>query len=106
MTRSVHAIDPDSPPDRKTTLFCPTCDHESPIDGDWIVLERTSSIEYRCPDCEALLTERRWGDEDEHGQEQENDRDRDSDRAPLVRAWSAWIRAASAWFRRPKHLRA
>lgn len=95
MARSVHAIDPDSPPD-KTTLFCPACDHESPIDGDWVVLERTNSIEYRCPDCEALLTERERGDEHEH----------ERDRAPLVRAWSAWIRAASNWFRRPKRLRA
>ncbi|MFC6905614.1 hypothetical protein [Halalkalicoccus tibetensis] len=97
MTRSVHAIDPDSPPDRKTTLFCPACDHQSPIDGDWVVREHTSSIEYRCPDCEALLTERKR----ESGHEHEHDHDR----APLVRAWSAWVRAASAWFRRPKRLR-
>ncbi|WP_122087972.1 hypothetical protein [Halalkalicoccus subterraneus] len=94
MTRPVHATDPDGPPDRKSVLFCPNCDHHSPIEGDWIVRERTTSVEYRCPDCETLLTERERGYEREH------------ERAPIARAWSAWVRAASAWLKPPKRLRA
>lgn len=101
MTRSVHATEPNDPPGGKTTLFCPACDHESPVDGDWVVHTHANSIEYRCPDCETLLTER----ERTHGNEDREDRN-DRNHAPLLRAWSAWVRAASAWFRRPKRLRA
>ncbi len=49
------------PPLRKATLFCPSCDHESPVDGDWRVSERAGGIEYRCPNCEARITERDHG---------------------------------------------
>lgn len=88
MTRPVHAIDPDGPPDRKSVLFCPACDHQSPIEGDWTVRERATSIEYRCPDCEARITER------------------EREQPPIARAWFALVRAASAWMRPPKRLRA
>ena len=35
----------------KTRLFCPTCDHESPIDGDWIGDDRTARRRLLCPRC-------------------------------------------------------
>lgn len=84
MTRPVHATDPDGPPGRKSVLFCPACGHENPVEGDWIVRERTTSVEYRCPACDERLTER------------------EREQPPIARAWSAWVRAASAWMRPPK----
>lgn len=88
MSRPTHSTDVDGPPDRKSVLFCPVCDHRNPVDGDWIVHERTTHVEYRCPDCDERLTER------------------ERERTPMARAWSAWIRAASAWLRPPERLRA
>ena len=35
----------------KTRLFCPTCDHESPLDGDWLGDDRTARRRLRCPRC-------------------------------------------------------
>lgn len=46
----------------KTTLFCPSCGHESPAteDGDWRVTERVADGErrlaYDCPVCSNTLT--------------------------------------------------
>ena len=40
----------------KVTLFCPACDHSSPIAGDWIVREEPDREVYECPDCEAIVT--------------------------------------------------
>ena len=48
----------DAPPRRKATLFCPSCDHESPVDGDWRLRSRGERTEYLCPDCDATITER------------------------------------------------
>ncbi|WP_263019434.1 hypothetical protein [Natronobiforma cellulositropha] len=43
---------------QKATLFCPSCGHASPIDGDWVI-ERTGGEEvYSCPDCAEQLTTR------------------------------------------------
>ena len=36
---------------RKSTLFCPTCDHQSPVGGDWTVVETSRYRRIRCPDC-------------------------------------------------------
>lgn len=85
MSQSVSVTDVDGPPDRKAVLFCPTCDHASPVDGDWVVHDRATTLEYRCPDCDARITER--------------NRERASDRQtnPAVRLWSAWLRAVNAW---------
>jgi predicted RNA-binding Zn-ribbon protein involved in translation (DUF1610 family) len=88
MSRPTRSTEIDGPPDRKAVLFCPVCDHRSLVEGDWIVRERTTSIEYRCPDCNELITER----------------ERERKRPPIARAWTAWVRAASAWF--PQRLRA
>ncbi|AEH37583.1 hypothetical protein [Halopiger xanaduensis] len=43
---------------RKSTLFCRTCDHASPIDGDWRRRERGETVVYVCPVCETRITER------------------------------------------------
>lgn len=35
----------------KTGLFCPACDHESPIDGDWIGDGSPTRQRLLCPRC-------------------------------------------------------
>ncbi len=82
-----HAPQPECDPPRKATLYCPICAHQSPIEGDWVVRERATGVEYRCPDCETGITER------------------DREQPPIARTWSAWVRAASAWFRPSRRLR-
>ena len=67
MSRPTRSTEIDGPPDRKAVLFCPVCDHRSLVEGDWIVRERTTSIEYRCPDCNELITERVHGSHSDFG---------------------------------------
>jgi transcription elongation factor Elf1 len=43
---------------RKSILVCPTCDHESPVDGDWIVTVREDRCDLSCPECRTRLTTR------------------------------------------------
>ena len=45
-------------PGRKSVLFCPTCGHESPVDGDWRVQARGGALAYSCPACSETITER------------------------------------------------
>lgn len=42
----------------KATLFCVECEHESPVDGDWIAQEYGERVDYVCPDCETTITTR------------------------------------------------
>ncbi|QLD87739.1 hypothetical protein HWV07_01290 [Natronomonas salina] len=46
-------------PGRKSVLFCPTCDHEAPLDGDWSHRDRTdddgSRTDVTCPECGDLV---------------------------------------------------
>jgi ribosomal protein S27AE len=35
----------------KTTLFCPACEHASPIDGDWIMDDSVQRDRLLCPRC-------------------------------------------------------
>jgi predicted RNA-binding Zn-ribbon protein involved in translation (DUF1610 family) len=42
----------------KSTLFCPTCGHDSPVDGDWRVHAETDGVVYDCPVCDDTITER------------------------------------------------
>ncbi|MBX0288426.1 hypothetical protein EGH22_19015 [Halomicroarcula sp. F28] len=35
----------------KTRLFCSTCDHESPLGGDWIGDDRVDRRRLLCPRC-------------------------------------------------------
>jgi hypothetical protein len=42
------------PADRKAVLFCPACEHEAPLDGDWTQDSRgvdVSRTDLRCPEC-------------------------------------------------------
>lgn len=95
MSRSAPTTDLDGPPDRKGVLFCPACEHASTADadGDWAVREHARSLEYRCPDCGARITERTHERERERGHEQERST------YPVARLWSAWLRTATAWAR-------
>ncbi|WP_255149193.1 phage terminase large subunit family protein [Halorarius halobius] len=43
---------PSRPARPKGTLFCPTCGHESGLDGDWIAVEGGTLV---CPDCGAVV---------------------------------------------------
>jgi hypothetical protein len=55
-TRSPTAADT-GPSARKATLFCPVCDHHSPVDGDWRVRRADGEERYACPDCgETVVT--------------------------------------------------
>ncbi|MCT9095182.1 hypothetical protein [Haloarchaeobius sp. HME9146] len=80
----------------KATLFCPACDHESPIDGDWVLADHPTGTAYDCPSCEATVTVRPTFDES----------DGRSGRAGLafapLAAWSGYLRAvqraASSWY--------
>ncbi|SDZ97753.1 hypothetical protein SAMN04488065_1517 [Haloplanus vescus] len=69
---------------RKATLFCPECGHASPVDGDWAVRTLGNSRRLRCPECQAVVDERR----------------RSRDEAPAVeQCVDAWRRYWSAWAR-------
>ncbi|WP_336362245.1 hypothetical protein [Halalkalicoccus salilacus] len=85
--------DAPGPSGRKAVLFCPDCERSSPVEGDWIVRERTRSVELRCPDCGTYLTERN------------HDRGLERPTTLLVRLWSAWVRAATAWLRSVRRTR-
>jgi len=42
----------------KGTLFCQSCWHESPADGDWRVQATPDGDRYRCPNCGATVADR------------------------------------------------
>lgn len=42
----------------KAVLYCPTCGHDSPPDGDWNRLDEPTRVVYSCPACESTLTVR------------------------------------------------
>ncbi|WP_336344821.1 hypothetical protein [Halalkalicoccus ordinarius] len=90
MSRPAPATDVDGPPDRKSVLFCPRCDHASPVDGDWVVHTHATSLEYRCPDCDARITERK------------RDRRPDGPTNPALRLWSGLLQTATVWVRSAK----
>lgn len=56
-------LSPQTPPEaqatrRKNTLFCPSCGHASPTDGDWRTRATASGVDYTCPVCDAEVTTR------------------------------------------------
>jgi hypothetical protein len=57
-TNGSPAPDDAGPPPRKSTLFCPACDHRSPLDGDWRVEAAEGGRRFVCPDCGATVTTR------------------------------------------------
>jgi endogenous inhibitor of DNA gyrase (YacG/DUF329 family) len=44
-------------PRPKSVLFCPRCNHESTLPGDWQVEEVGTDIAYTCPTCETTVVE-------------------------------------------------
>ena len=59
MTQSVTSdAGPDAVIPRKSTLFCPGCDHASTADGDWIRRTHGETVAYVCPVCATSITER------------------------------------------------
>lgn len=42
----------------KATLFCATCEHASPIDGDWIMDDSVHSDRLLCPRCGTVVIDR------------------------------------------------
>jgi phage terminase large subunit GpA-like protein len=42
---------------RKTVLFCPECDHDSPVDGDWLTYTPPSAEQPQltCPQCDTVI---------------------------------------------------
>ena len=65
MTRPERRPPPDRGTRRKTTLYCPDCEHESAIDGDWRVEHTTADTDddrdravYSCPECGAVIARR------------------------------------------------
>lgn len=47
---------------QKARLFCPSCWHESPPDGDWAREERETGVALVCPVCESTVTVRPTAD--------------------------------------------
>jgi predicted RNA-binding Zn-ribbon protein involved in translation (DUF1610 family) len=47
----------DRTPRRKAVLFCPRCDHESELPGDWLIADANADTEYACPTCGATVVE-------------------------------------------------
>ena len=45
--------------DRKAVLFCPACEHEAPLDGDWSRDDRDdvdgSRTDVACPECGTVV---------------------------------------------------
>lgn len=46
-------------PADEATLYCPTCDYESRINGDWTIHVLADSLRYECPNCETGIDSRR-----------------------------------------------
>ena len=42
----------------KMTLFCPTCDHQSHVNGDWRIVRTPWTYRYLCPTCHTQITAR------------------------------------------------
>lgn len=43
---------------QKGVLFCPSCGHESAVNGDWVVDGTDDGRTYRCPECQTVLGSR------------------------------------------------
>lgn len=49
---------PSEDPPSKTTLYCPSCGHESRATGDWLVRERAGRTVSVCPVCDESIATR------------------------------------------------
>ncbi|WP_265107939.1 phage terminase large subunit family protein [Halosolutus halophilus] len=66
MTRSTTRGHDAGPVRRKSTLYCPECDHANAIDGDWTRRVRGETVEYACPACGTAITRRPRSSEADH----------------------------------------
>lgn len=66
----------------KSTLFCPTCDHRSRADGDWLRIEERGRVRFLCPECHTEITVRST--------------DRSATDGP-VSVWRSWADSLQAW---------
>lgn len=85
MTRPEPVSGRRTPARRKATLFCWGCDHESPIDGDWIRRTQDRHVECVCPVCETTLATRPRSESDETVDDQ-----------PAIRPIDTWRRTIRA----------
>jgi transcription elongation factor Elf1 len=55
-----HATATTPPPEnrQKAMLFCPSCGHESPVNGDWDVQRTDEDRVYSCPWCHTVISNR------------------------------------------------
>ena len=49
---------PPDPGPPKATLYCPSCGHESPATGDWLVRDRDGRTVAVCPVCRETIAAR------------------------------------------------
>lgn len=45
-------------PSHKATLYCPNCNHESRINGDWLIQIYSAYTDYECPECGVTIESR------------------------------------------------
>jgi len=38
-------------PSHEATLYCPSCEHASRINGDWLIEVHIDYLDYECPEC-------------------------------------------------------
>ena len=48
-------------PSHKATLYCPNCNHENRINGDWIIHILPNHLDYECPECGETIESRSDG---------------------------------------------
>ena len=48
-------------PSHKATLYCPSCKHESLINGSWIIHVHSNRLDYECPKCGVVIESRSDG---------------------------------------------
>jgi predicted RNA-binding Zn-ribbon protein involved in translation (DUF1610 family) len=48
-------------PSQEATLYCADCDHESRINGDWIIEVHAEHLGYECPECGTTIESNRDG---------------------------------------------
>lgn len=96
MTPAIHTSQ--EPPDyrpadgaRKAVLVCPTCDHESLLDGDWILRTVGDHEIRRCPECKSAIERRPLFDD--------HRRSRALTVVPLARAFRAAVVGATKTWR-------
>lgn len=82
MTRPTTRGHDAGPVRRKSTLYCPECDHANAIDGDWSLRVQDATVEYACPACGTTIVER------------PRSNDVDSDRVASVSAWGRMVRSS------------